>query len=85
MVRHLEVFVLPNCLASDTAVRLARQVGTMNMDRVRVRIIDLSVAGAVKPAAVFAVPTYLLDGRLLSLGNPDEEWLLNQLATTRTA
>jgi hypothetical protein len=79
MARRLEIFVLPDCLGCETAVHLAHQVGALNMDRVEVRIIDLSVPGAVKPATVFAVPTYLLDGELLSLGNPDERWLLDQL------
>ena len=85
MVRLLEIFVLPGCLGCDTAVRLAYKVGADNRECVDVHIIDLSVPGAVRPAAVFAVPTYLLDGRLLSLGNPDEEWLFDQLDTARSA
>ena len=82
MTRLLQVFVMPHCLGCETARRLAEQVRVQALPHVDVRLVDLSVAGAVRPPAVFAVPTYLLDGRVLSLGNPDEAWLLSQLAPT---
>jgi hypothetical protein len=80
MTRSLEVFVLPHCFGCETAHRLAERVRAQALPHLDVRLVDLSAAGAVRPATVFAVPTYLLDGRVLCLGNPEEEWLLAQLA-----
>lgn len=39
-------------------------------DDVATRLIDLSVSSEQKPDAVFAVPTFMLDGRVVSLGTP---------------
>ena len=38
-----------------------------------VQIIDVEEPGVQIPAAVFAIPTYLLNGKLLWLGNPHRE------------
>ncbi len=38
-------------------------------------IINLDEPGAEKPEEVFAVPTYMLDGKIISLGNPYPEQL----------
>jgi len=78
--RTLEIYVAPDCLGCETARDLAarvRETGAPNLD---VRLIDLGTPGAVRPPAVFAVPTYLLDGRVLSLGNPEPSWLMERLA-----
>ena len=78
--RVLDIYVAPACTGSETARRLAVALRALALPDVEVRLIDLSEPGVVRPPAVFAVPTYLLDGRVLSLGNPDEAWLLDQLA-----
>jgi hypothetical protein len=78
--RTLEIFTLAECRGCDTArdlAQLARAHAPADLD---VRLVDLAAQGAARPAAVFAVPTYLLDGRVLSLGNPDPAWLLARLA-----
>ncbi len=36
-------------------------------------IINLDEQNAEKPEEVFAVPTYMLDGKVVSLGNPYRE------------
>jgi len=77
--RRLEIYVAPGCPASDVARRLAETVGGYGLPGVDVRLIDLSDPGATKPVAVFAVPTYLLDGRVLCLGNPGAAWLIARL------
>ncbi|MFN3333366.1 MAG: hypothetical protein ACK47M_12725 [Caldilinea sp.] len=43
------------------------------------RVVDLAVPGEVIPEIVFATPTYLLDGRVWSLGNPSPEQVRNTL------
>jgi hypothetical protein len=83
MMRLLEIFVLPYCFGCETARRLAECVRAQALPQVDVHLVDLSVPGAVRPPNVFAVPTYLLDGRVLSLGNPEQGWLLAQLAPGR--
>lgn len=80
MTRLLEIFVMPDCEGCEAAIRLADRVRERNVPGVDLRVIDLSVSGAERPENVFAVPTYLLEGAVLSLGNPEEEWLLAQLA-----
>ena len=78
--RVLDIYVAPACTGCETARRLAVALRARALPDVEIRLIDLSEPGAVRPPAVFAVPTYLLDGRVLSLGNPDEAWLLDRLA-----
>ena len=75
----LEIYVGPACFASETARGLAAAVRARARPGLEVRLVDLGEPGAVRPSAVFAVPTYLLDGRVISLGNPEEAWLLQQL------
>ncbi len=75
----LEIYVGPACLASETARRLAAAVRALPWPGLEVRVVDLGQPGAVRPPAVFAVPTYLLDGQVISLGNPEEAWLLERL------
>ena len=77
--RLLAIYVLADCLGCETARRLAAVAEEATLD-IDVQVIDLGAPGAVRPPAVFAVPTYLLDGRVISLGNPDPAWLLALLA-----
>ncbi len=76
----LQIVVDGACVGCETARGLAASVRALGVPGLEVDLIDLDEPGAVRPAAVFAVPTYLLDGRVLSLGNPEPEWLLAHLA-----
>ena len=77
--RTLEVYVAPDCVGCETARRLVKEIVGRALPGIRVRLIDLGEPNAVRDPAVFAVPTYLLDGRIVSLGNPEVEWLLARL------
>ena len=77
--RILEIYVAPDCFGCETARNVARMVRARGWPDLEVRLLDLTEPGVVRPAAVFAVPTYLLDGRVISLGNPEEDWLLDKL------
>lgn len=79
MTRLLEIYVMPQCFGCDTAIRLAERVQALNVPGVDVQIVDLSQPDVVRSPKVFAVPTYLLNGVILSLGNPEEDWLLAAL------
>jgi hypothetical protein len=78
--RILEIYVAPDCFGCETACTLAGMVRALDWPDLEVRLLDLSSPGVTRPATVFAVPTYVLDGRVISLGNPEREWLLAQLA-----
>ena len=66
----LQVVVASHCANCGPALALADDLATRFPD-LTVEIIDLDAAGAVVPDAAFAVPTYLLNDRILWLGNPD--------------
>lgn len=82
--RILEIFVLPLCFGCETAIAMAERVRSHQLAGVDVQLIDLSDPAVVRPDSVFAVPAYSIDGRVISLGNPEEPWLLEQLATAPT-
>ncbi len=76
---RLDIYVAPDCFGCDTARELAGKLQTLALPNVQVQLIDLSAPGSVRPDIIFAVPTYVLDGQVVSLGNPYEEWLIDQL------
>ncbi len=78
--RILEIYVAPNCFGCETARHLASRVRALGRSDLEVRLLDLSEPDVIRPPAVFAVPTYVLDGRVISLGNPEQDWLLEQVA-----
>ncbi|MGH2367028.1 MAG: hypothetical protein ACRDI2_02425, partial [Chloroflexota bacterium] len=62
------------------AQRLAQEAAARYPDLL-VRVVDLEDgAGEAPPDHLVAVPTYVLDGRVISLGNPAPEGLFAQLA-----
>ena len=83
--RILEIYIAPDCFGCETARALAGNVRALGRPDLEVRLLDLSSPSVARPATVFAVPTYVLDGRVISLGNPEQEWLLAQLAPSQPA
>lgn len=78
--RHvLEIYIAPGCAGCDIARQRAMEMRALALPDVEVEVIDLSDPAAVRPWQVFAVPTYLLDGAVLSLGNPELSCLVAQL------
>jgi alkyl hydroperoxide reductase subunit AhpF len=78
---RLEVYVSSECLNCEESVRLASEVAS-RFPGVQVRVVDLDRLPdhELLPEAVVAVPTYLLDGRVISLGNPYLEELFARLS-----
>lgn len=76
----LEIYVTPECFGCERARQLAREIRSRRFAGVEVSVIDLNDPASVQPPSVFAVPTYLLNGRVLSLGNPELDWLCGKLA-----
>ncbi len=80
-IRHiLEIYVAPNCFGCETARDLASMVRALAWPDLDVRLLDLSEPDIIIPPMVFAIPTYVLNGRVISLGNPEPDWLLDQIA-----
>lgn len=78
--RHvLEIYVTGSCFGCDVARELATHLRALALPGIETRLVDLDAPGSVRPDAVFAVPTYLLDGEVVSLGNPDQASLIRQL------
>src|SRR5262249_23826539 len=81
---RLEVFLAAHCITCDEAVRLVEHV-RRDFPTVEVRVHDLDADPQARRPEVFAVPTYVLDGRVLSIGNPDERTLAAALSADGTA
>ncbi len=74
---RLDIYIDDCCETCEHARQIAEQVRE-RMPLVEVNLIELT---GDKPDSVFAVPTYLLDGATLFLGNPSESELFERLET----
>ena len=74
----LEIYVEAGCSTCDRAWELADAMACL-YPGISVDVVDISDTGREVPEAVFAVPTYMLDGQVISLGNPSYEELASKL------
>lgn len=79
----LEIYIEPGCATCDLAIEIAAAVRE-RLPQVEVRLVDMTEPGVEIPEQVFAVPTYLVDGRVYSLGNPKLAKLLGELESRMT-
>lgn len=86
--RQLQIYVSKHCENCDHARQVARELRD-SYPPLRVEVIELEAAYEQKeaeiPDAVFATPTYLLDGRVWSLGNPSPEKIVDTFGPPRVA
>jgi alkyl hydroperoxide reductase subunit AhpF len=75
---RLEVYVSGHCFGCPAARRLAGVIAD-RFDGVSVRVVDLDIEPEARPERVIAVPAYLLDGKLVSFGNPRQHDLINEI------
>lgn len=68
----LAIYVSAHCPVCEYAYEVAKII-RCNFTQVQVRLVDIHERQEIIPEAVFATPTYLLNGRLWSLGNPSLE------------
>jgi thiol-disulfide isomerase/thioredoxin len=66
----LKIFVRDNCPGCREAYQLAGHVA-QQFPQLKVEVINLADPNAIVPEAVFATPTYMLNNRIVSLGNPN--------------
>ena len=79
--RTLEIFVTASCPGCERARANVETICSWGLASLDVVLRDLGDPDTVRPAVVFAVPTYVLDGCVISLGNPDIGYLRSLLAS----
>lgn len=72
MMHKLQVYVSDECWSCQETHRIVADISPLYPE-VQVEMLDLENGN--QPANVFAVPTYLLDGAVIFLGNPTREQL----------
>ena len=75
----LRIYIGKHCWSCEEAVRLADEVRTQ-FTGLNVELIDLDAEGSVNVDDVFSTPTYVFNGRTISLGNPTRDELFLQLS-----
>lgn len=78
-VAALRVYVEAGCRNCDRALRLAQEARERFLD-LDVQVVDMTDPSSERREEVFAVPTFALDGRVLSLGNPRRDKLMSEIA-----
>jgi hypothetical protein len=66
---HLEIYITDQCTNCREAVLIAEQA--RSIAGLEVTVVNLDEPGQSVPLQVFATPTYVLDGHVVSLGNPE--------------
>lgn len=75
---RLDVFVSAHCFGCPEARRLAAAVAE-RFEAVSVCVVDVDDGPEARPEHVVAVPAYLLDGQVISFGNPRQADLFRQV------
>ena len=71
---HLEIYITDHCANCQEAVVIAEQAG--GITGLEVTVVNLDAPGQRIPPQVFATPTYVLNGLVVSLGNPERDGFL---------
>ena len=74
MVPVLRIYTMTHCPTCAETRKMVEQIGD-RMPGLEVEIIYLEDPSAPVPPEVFSVPTYIMDGDVISLGNPYIEQL----------
>lgn len=74
----LRVYIAEHCSICREALRIVERIRSQ-FSGIDVQLIDLGSERGDNRDGVFSVPTYVLDGRTVSLGNPDADALARQL------
>ncbi len=71
---HLEIYITDQCANCQEALLIAEQAD--GIAGLEVTVVNLDAPGQRVPPQVFAVPTYVLNGLVVSLGNPERDAFL---------
>jgi alkyl hydroperoxide reductase subunit AhpF len=78
--RQLVIYVSSHCDNCHEAHRMA-ELAAVQCPNIHVRIVDLDMDPDPLPDYVVAVPTYVMDGRVIALGNPYADELIAYLGS----
>lgn len=81
---RVDIYVSEGCHNCNYAKEVARVI-RRDFPTVQVQLIDIFAPSEPLPEAVFATPTYLLNGHLWSLGNPSSQDVRERLSAALTA
>ena len=70
MEHTLKIFITQDC-PNCTETRLVIQRIRQGHPHLSIEIIDIADQQAIVPEAIFATPTFMLNNRVVSLGNPN--------------
>lgn len=68
---HLEIYVSDQCANCQEAIMIAE--AARSITGLNITVMNLDVPEQPMPLQVVAVPTYILNGLVISLGNPERE------------
>jgi len=71
---HLEIYITDQCANCQEAVLIAEQA--RKVAGLEVTVVNLDEPGQRVRTQVFATPTYILNGLVVSLGNPERDTFL---------
>lgn len=74
---RLDVYIAEHCWSCEETRRIVADI-TPQFPRVTIALRDIN--DQARPSSVFATPTYVLDGRIIFLGNPTREELKDKLS-----
>ncbi|MBI3978368.1 MAG: hypothetical protein HY331_09300 [Chloroflexi bacterium] len=74
---RLQIVIAPDCHGCEEARALAAEMQA-HFPHLRVELFEMDGSRLVPPGVV-ATPTYLLDGKVVSLGNPRREDLMREI------
>jgi hypothetical protein len=74
---RLEIYVGQHCWNCEEALQIAELA--RHIPGIDVQVIDLDQPDIAPPPRIFAVPTYVVGGKVVSLGNPAREAFLDAL------
>lgn len=77
----LAVFVEAGCASCRLAIEVADRAREQ-YPALDVKVVDIGVSSEQRPQGVFAVPTFVLDGEVVSLGTPSWDRLAPLLDAT---
>lgn len=75
----LRIYIARHCPTCGESLLLAREVKDRLPD-IKLEVINLDDEGGLNLDDVFSVPTYVLDGTTIWLGNPEPDELFSRLA-----
>jgi hypothetical protein len=76
----LDIYITENCWACEESARIAEDIADIFPD-ITINLRRFNHCGA--PEEVFAVPTYVINGKVAYLGNPSREELIEKLTAVQ--